>query len=62
MFACSMFGIIDPADCLTKPVAWILHHCHARRLMGHCGPDFPVSTSLPSLIFPFLGSLSFAFS
>ena len=36
-------GIINPADCLTKPVAWVLHSRHARRLMGHYGPDFPVS-------------------
>jgi hypothetical protein len=36
-------GIINPSDCLTKPVAWILHYRHARRFMGHFGPDFPVS-------------------
>jgi hypothetical protein len=28
-------GIINPADCLTKPVAWILHSRHTGRLMGH---------------------------
>lgn len=38
-------GIINPADCLTKPVAWILHSRHARRLMGHYGADFPVAPS-----------------
>jgi hypothetical protein len=36
-------GIINPADCLTKPVPWILHSRHSRRLMGHYGADFPVS-------------------
>jgi hypothetical protein len=36
-------GIINPADYLTKPVAWILHCRHACRLMGHYGPDFPIS-------------------
>jgi hypothetical protein len=28
-------GIINPADDLTKPLGWILHARHARRLMGH---------------------------
>lgn len=36
-------GIINPADCLTKPVGWILHSRHARRLMGHFGADFPAA-------------------
>jgi hypothetical protein len=39
-------GIINPSDCLTEPVAWILQSRHARRLMGHCGPDFPLSAQL----------------
>ena len=28
-------GILNPADDLTKPLGWILHSRHARRLMGH---------------------------
>lgn len=28
-------GIINPADDLTKPLGWVLHARHARRLMGH---------------------------
>ena len=36
-------GIINPADCLTKPVAWVLHSRHSRRLMGHYGADFPMA-------------------
>jgi hypothetical protein len=28
-------GIINPADDLTKPLGWILHARHSRRLMGH---------------------------
>ena len=28
-------GIINPADDLTKPLGWILHERHARRIMGH---------------------------
>ena len=28
-------GIINPADDLTKPLGWVLHERHARRLMGH---------------------------
>ena len=35
--------IINPANCLTKPVAWVLHSCHSRRLMGHTGADFPMT-------------------
>jgi hypothetical protein len=30
-------GIINPADDLTKPLGWILHLRHVRRLMGHFG-------------------------
>jgi hypothetical protein len=29
-------GIINPSDDLTKPLGWVLHARHARRLMGHC--------------------------
>ena len=28
-------GVINPADDMTKPLGWILHSRHARRLMGH---------------------------
>lgn len=28
-------GILNPADDLTKPLGWILHSRHCRRLMGH---------------------------
>jgi hypothetical protein len=28
-------GILNPADDLTKPLGWILHERHARRIMGH---------------------------
>ena len=30
-------GIINPSDDLTKPLGWILHSRHCRRLMGHYG-------------------------
>jgi hypothetical protein len=28
-------GILNPSDDLTKPLGWVLHTRHARRLMGH---------------------------
>ena len=28
-------GVINPSDALTKPVGWILHSRHNRRIMGH---------------------------
>jgi hypothetical protein len=31
-------GVINPADAQTKPLGWILHHQHVRRIMGHHGP------------------------
>ena len=31
-------GIINPSDCLTKPVGWILHARHSHRLMGFFTP------------------------
>jgi hypothetical protein len=31
-------GIINPSDDLTKPLGWVLHARHARRLMGHFRP------------------------
>ena len=30
-------GIICPPDDLTKPLGWVLHSRHARRMMGHYG-------------------------
>jgi ribonuclease HI len=29
-------GVINPSDDLTKPLGWVLHKRHARRIMGHC--------------------------
>jgi len=29
-------GVINPSDDLTKPLGWVLHECHAHRIMGHC--------------------------
>jgi len=29
-------GIINPSDDLTKPLGWVSHDRHARRIMGHC--------------------------
>ena len=31
-------GMINASDDLTKPLGWILHERHARRLMGHYNP------------------------
>ena len=28
-------GVINPSDDLTKPLGWVLHDRHARRIMGH---------------------------
>ena len=28
-------GILNPSDDLTKPLGWVLHSRHCRRLMGH---------------------------
>ena len=30
-------GVINPSDDLTKPLGWVLHARHARRMMGHYG-------------------------
>jgi len=30
-------GILNPSDDLTKPLGWVLHARHARRIMGHYG-------------------------
>jgi hypothetical protein len=30
-------GVINPSDDLTKPLGWVLHGRHARRMMGHYG-------------------------
>jgi len=28
-------GVINPSDDLTKPLGWVLHDRHARRIVGH---------------------------
>ena len=28
-------GILNPADAKSKPLGWVLHSRHSRRLMGH---------------------------
>ena len=30
-------GILNPSDDLTKPLGWVLHARHCRRIMGHYG-------------------------
>ena len=30
-------GVSNPSDDLTKALGWVLHHRHARRVMGHHG-------------------------
>jgi hypothetical protein len=30
-------GVINPSDAQTKPLAFVLHHRHCRRAMGHFG-------------------------
>ena len=37
-------GVINIADALTKALAWILHHRHVRRTMGHHACQFTVPT------------------
>ena len=32
-------GILSPPDSLTKPLGWVLHSRHSRRLMGHHKPS-----------------------
>jgi len=29
-------GVINPSDDLTKPLGWVLHDRHARRIIGQC--------------------------
>ena len=31
-------GVLNPSDDLTKPLGWVLHSRHARRMMGHHPP------------------------
>jgi hypothetical protein len=33
-------GIINPADAMTKALAWLKHHQHMSRAMGHLGSPF----------------------
>ena len=28
-------GVLNPSDDLTKPLGWVLHSRHCRRIMGH---------------------------
>ena len=42
-------GIINPSDDLTKPLGWILHARHSRRLMGHYQD---LALPVPSMITP----------
>ena len=37
-------GVINPSDDLTKPLGWVLHSRHCRRIMGH-HESIPVSSS-----------------
>jgi hypothetical protein len=30
-------GILNPSDDLTKPLGWVLHSRHCRRIMRHYG-------------------------
>jgi hypothetical protein len=30
-------GILNPSDDLIKPLGWVLHSRHCRRIMGHYG-------------------------
>jgi Reverse transcriptase (RNA-dependent DNA polymerase)/GAG-pre-integrase domain len=39
-------GIASPSDALTKPLSWVLHSRHTRRLMGHYGPPAYASALL----------------
>ena len=33
---CCIPGIVNPADDLAKPLGWVSHSRHCRRMMGHC--------------------------
>jgi Reverse transcriptase (RNA-dependent DNA polymerase) len=33
-----ILGVISPPDALTKPLGWVLHQRHCRRMLGHYGP------------------------
>ncbi|KAG7366873.1 adenylate/guanylate cyclase [Nitzschia inconspicua] len=45
---CHIPGSINPSDDLTKPLGWVLHQHHARRLMGHHDLVLPPSSSVLS--------------
>ena len=30
-------GVLNPSDDMTKPLGWVLHARHCRRIMGHYG-------------------------
>jgi hypothetical protein len=40
-------GIISPPDALTKPLSWVLHARHVRRMMGHHGPPSYATYQFP---------------
>ena len=42
-------GTINSADALTKPLGWVLHNRHVRRLLGHF-PWFLISSSFVFLL------------
>ena len=42
-------GVINPPDDLTKPLGWILHSRHARRIMGHYHPALSSSGSITQM-------------
>ena len=39
-------GVINPADDVTKPLGWMLHSRHARRIVGHYPFNSPLGVSL----------------
>ena len=50
-------GIINPSDDLTKPLGWVLHSRHARRIMGHFLPPWcPTSPLTVNGLLRFSGS------
>ena len=36
-------GVHNPSDDLTKPLGWVLHERHARRMLGHYGVHRSIS-------------------
>ena len=44
-------GVINPPDDLSKPLGWVLHSRHARRMMGH---HTPIDGTAPQGTMPIL--------